>query len=46
MNILVRGEFLLLVLAGALFTLAALHFTGHIDTHDYYNRVNDYISGR
>ena len=31
MNALIRGEFLLLMLAGALFTLAALHFTGDFD---------------
>jgi hypothetical protein len=31
MNVLIRSEFLLLVLAAGLFTLAALHFTGHFD---------------
>jgi hypothetical protein len=31
MNALIRGEFFLLMLAGALFTLAALHFSGNFD---------------
>ena len=31
MNALIRGEFLLLMPAGALFTPAALHFTGDFD---------------
>ncbi len=29
--LLIRGEFLLLMLAGTLFTLAALHFNGNLD---------------
>ena len=44
MNALIRGEFLLLMLAGALFTLAALHFNGHLDTGHALDSVRGFFS--
>ena len=44
MNVLIRGEFLLLMLAGALFTLAALHFSGNFDTGNALDSVRGFFS--
>jgi hypothetical protein len=44
MNTLIRGEFLLLMLAGALFTLAALHFNGNFDTANALDAVRGLFS--
>ena len=44
MNALIRSEFLLLILAGALFTLAALHFSGNFDTGNAFDSVRGFLS--
>lgn len=44
MNALIRGEFLLLMLAGALFTLAALHFSGNFDAGNAFDTVRGLFS--
>jgi hypothetical protein len=44
MNVLIRGEFVLLMLAGALFTLAALHFSGNFDTGNAFDSVRGFLS--
>jgi hypothetical protein len=44
MNVLIRSEFLLLMLAGALFTLAALHSSGDFDTGNAVDSVRGFFS--
>ena len=44
MNALIRSEFALLLLAGALFTLAALHFSGNFDTGNAFDSVRGFFS--
>ena len=44
MNALIRSEFLLLMLAGTLFALAALHFSGNFDSGNAFDSVRGFFA--